>query len=71
MAGVIRDNEEQRVVDRIRANAYRKAMEDGSTFINRKWIARKLHRDERWVTDNRRKGCDHWFTQCGDGRPTK
>ena len=71
MARFIGDNEEQRVVDRIRANAYRDAMEDGATFINRKWIARKLHRSERWVTDNWRKGYDHCFIQFGDGRPTK
>ena len=55
MAGLIGDNEEQRVIDRIRANAYREAMEEGATFINRKWIAQKLHRSERWVTDNCKK----------------
>ncbi|CAF1484082.1 unnamed protein product, partial [Didymodactylos carnosus] len=46
MAGVVGDDEEQRVIDRIRANAYREAMEEGATFINRKWIAQKLHRTE-------------------------
>lgn len=39
MAGVIGDSEEQRVIDRIRANAYREVMEEGAAFINRKWIA--------------------------------
>ena len=29
--------------------------ESRATFINRKWIARKLHRSERWVTDNCKK----------------
>lgn len=71
MAGVIGDDEEQRVIDRIRANAYREAMEEGATFINRKWIARKLHRSERWVTDNWKKGYEHCFTKFGDGRPEK
>lgn len=71
MAGVIGDNEEQRVIDRIRANAYREAMEEGAPFINRKWIAQKLHRSERWVTDNWRKGYEHCFTEFGGGRPEK
>jgi hypothetical protein len=39
MAGVTGDSEEQRVIDRIRANAYREVMEEGAAFINRKWIA--------------------------------
>jgi hypothetical protein len=47
MAGTVGDSEEQRGIDRIRANAYREAMEEGTTFINRKWIAEKLHRSER------------------------
>nr|CAD7399669.1 unnamed protein product [Timema poppensis] len=42
------DSEEQRYVDRIRANAYREAMEADVAMINRKWIATKLHRRERW-----------------------
>ncbi|CAM6006530.1 unnamed protein product, partial [Sphagnum balticum] len=71
MAGVIGDNEEQRVIDRIRANAYREVMEEGATFINRKWIAQKLHRSERWVTDNWRKRYEHCFTEFGSGRPEK
>ena len=71
MARVVGDDEEQHVIDRIRANAYREAMEEGATFINRKWIAQKLHRTERWVTDNWEKGYSHCFTKFGDGRPTK
>lgn len=55
MAGVVGDDEEQRVIDRIRANAYREAMEEGAMFINRKWIAQKLHRTERWFTNNWKK----------------
>lgn len=60
MAGLVGYDEEQRVIDGIRANAYREAMEEGATFINRKWIAQKLHRTERWVTDNWKKG----YEQC-------
>ena len=71
MAGLIGDTEEQRVIDRIRANAYREAMEEGAAFINRKWISHKLHRSERWVTDNWKKGYENCFTTFGDGRPAK
>ena len=71
MAGLIGDNEEQRVIDRIRANADRETMEEGATFINRKWIAQKLHRSERWVTDNWKKRYEHCFTEFGNGRPEK
>jgi hypothetical protein len=59
------------VIDRIRANAYRQAMEEGATFINRKWIAQKLHRSERWVTDNWEKGSEHCFTEFENRRPEK
>ncbi|CAF1392437.1 unnamed protein product [Didymodactylos carnosus] len=56
MAGRVgNDDEEQRVINRIRANVYREAMEKGAAFINRKWIAQKLHHTERWVTDNWKK----------------
>jgi hypothetical protein len=41
MAGIIEDNKEQRMIDRIRAKTYREAMEEGTTFISRKWIAVK------------------------------
>lgn len=44
--------EEQRVGDQIRANAYREAIKANSTFINRKWIAQKLQRNERGITVN-------------------
>lgn len=71
MSTLVGDSEEQRVVDRIRANAYREAMEAGATFINRKWIANKLHRSARWVTDNWKKGYESCFTEFGEGRPLK
>jgi transposase len=59
------------VIDRIRANAYREVMEEGAAFINRKWIAQKLHRTDRWVTDNWKKGYEYCFTEFGNGRPDK
>ena len=71
MAGVVGNDEEQRVIDCIRVNTYREVMGEGATFINRKWIAQKLRRTERWVTDNWKKGYEHCFTKFGDGRPTK
>src|SRR5277367_3360917 len=71
MANLLCDSEEQRVVDRIRANAFGEAMEGGAAFINRKWIAKKLHRSERWVTDNWKKGYDDCYTHFSGGRPEK
>jgi len=67
MAGVVEDDEEQRVLDRIRASAYREAMEEDATFINRKWIAQKLDRSERWATDNQKKGYKYCFMDFGGG----
>lgn len=52
MANLVNDSEKVRYIDRIRANAYRESMEKVSAFINCKWIASKLERSERWVTDN-------------------
>ena len=71
MANLLYDSEQQRVVDRIRANAFREAMEGGAAFINRKWIANKLHRSERWVTDNWKKGYDDCYAHFSGGRPEK
>lgn len=68
MANLIGDTDSQRFIDRIKANAWREAMENGASFINRKWISKKLHRSERWVTDNWKKGydnCDSDFSSCG------
>lgn len=71
MASVIGDSEKQRAIDRIRANAYREVMEEGATFINRKWIAYRLHRSDRWVTDNWKKGYDDCDSEFAGGRPNK
>ncbi len=71
MSQVFGDDEEQCVMACIRANAYRELMEEGVTFVNRKWVTQKLHRSERWVTDNWKKGYEHCFAKFGDGRPEK
>ncbi|CAF1513325.1 unnamed protein product [Adineta ricciae] len=50
MAGTY-DTEEQRIIDRIRCIAFRQAQDAGATFINRNWIAEKIHRPVRFITD--------------------
>ena len=50
MAGTY-DEEQQRLIDRIKCIAFREAKDAGASFINREWIARKLHRTTRWVSD--------------------
>jgi hypothetical protein len=40
MAGTY-DNEQQRVIDRIKCLAFRKTIEAGAEFIDKKWIARR------------------------------
>ena len=55
MAGKYGDSRELRLIDRIEAVAWREAMEDGASFINRNWIAKKLNRSVRSVTDNWKK----------------
>ncbi len=43
MAGTY-DNEQQRIIDRIKCIAFREAKDAGAEFINRKWISEKLGR---------------------------
>jgi hypothetical protein len=68
MAGTY-DTEKQRTIDRIMCIAFRIAPDAGATFINRKWIADRLHRSRDWVTDNWNKTPDECFTEFGAGRP--
>ncbi len=54
MAGVLNGSEEQRFLDRIRCITYREIRDEviartRNSFITRKWISEKLHRDETWV----------------------
>ncbi|CAF4971574.1 unnamed protein product [Rotaria sp. Silwood1] len=53
MANVLYDNEEQRIIDRIRCITYREIRDEmiartGDSFISRQWISEKLHRSEDW-----------------------
>jgi transposase len=68
MAGCY-DTENQRVIDRIMCIAFREARDAGATFIDRSWIANKLRRSVRWVTDNWNKKPEDCFSEFGSGRP--
>ncbi|CAF1671499.1 unnamed protein product [Adineta ricciae] len=45
------DNEQQRMIDRIRCIAFREDRDAGATFINRQWVAEKVNRTTRFVTE--------------------
>ena len=70
MAGTY-DSEKQRAVDRIMSIAFRQARDAGASFIDRNWIAGKLGRSVRWVTDNWNKRPEDCFTEFGAGRPSQ
>jgi hypothetical protein len=42
--------EQQRIIDRIKCIAFRKTRDVDATFINRQWVAEKVHRTTRFVT---------------------
>jgi len=65
------DSEQQRIIDRIKCIAFREARDAGAEFINRNWIAQKLNRSVRWVSDNWNKTADDCFTEFGPGAPLK
>ncbi len=50
MAGTY-DPEQQRVIDRIKCITFREAKDSGATFIDRKWIPKKLG-SLNWIPDN-------------------
>jgi hypothetical protein len=60
MAGTY-DTEEQRIIDRIKCIAFREARDAAATFINRQWVAEKVHRSVRFVTDWWEKQYDRCF----------
>ncbi len=60
MAGTY-DTVQQRIIDRIKCIAFPEAKDSGATFIDRKWIAKKLG-SLNWVTDNWNKSADAAFT---------
>jgi hypothetical protein len=67
MAGTY-DSEEQRVSDRIKCIAFREARDGGATFITRQWIADKISRSTRFVTEWWERSYDDCFadySQCG------
>ncbi len=67
MAGTY-DNEQQRIADRIKCVAFREARDGGAAFISRQWIADKIHRSARFVTQWWEKAYDECFTdysECG------
>jgi hypothetical protein len=71
MAGTY-DSEQQRISDRIKCIAFREARDAGATFINRQWIAEKIHRSTRFVTEWWEKSYDDCFTNYSDcGRKLK
>jgi transposase len=71
MAGTY-DNEQQRIIDRIKCIAFREAKDAGAEFINRKWIADKLGLLVNWITQWWNKTTDECFVDYGGiGRPLK
>lgn len=68
MAGTY-DSEKQRIIDRIKCIAFKEARDASATFITQKWIAKQLHRSERWVRDTWNKSEEECFTEFGVGRP--
>jgi len=71
MAGTY-DTEEQRIIDRIKCIAFREARDAGATFINRHWVAKKVHRSVQFVTDWWEKPYDQCFADYSNaGRKLK
>ncbi|CAF3828189.1 unnamed protein product [Rotaria sordida] len=67
MAGT-HDTEQQRIIVRIKCIAFREARDAVATFINRQWIADKIHRTTRFVIEWWEKSYDDCFadySECG------
>ncbi|CAF4797173.1 unnamed protein product, partial [Rotaria sp. Silwood2] len=67
MAGTY-DSEQQRISDRIKRIAFREARDGGATFITRQWVAEKISRSTRFVTEWWERSYDDCFadySQCG------
>ena len=45
------DTEQQKMIDRIKHIAFREAHDADAIFINRQWIADKIHRTTRFVSE--------------------
>lgn len=61
MAGAY-DTEQERMIDRIKCIAFREVHDAGATFINRQWIAHKIHRTTRFATKWWKKSYEQCFT---------
>ncbi|CAF1218786.1 unnamed protein product [Rotaria sordida] len=71
MAGTY-DTEQQRIIDRIKCIAFREARDAVTTFINRQWIADKIHRTTRFGTEWWEKSYDDCFADYSErGRTLK
>ncbi|CAF1067663.1 unnamed protein product [Rotaria sordida] len=68
MAGAY-DTEQQRMIDRIKYIAFREARDAGATFIDRQWIAEKIHRTTRFVTAWWEKSYDQCFADYSNTGP--
>ena len=66
MAGTY-DTEQQRMTDRIKCIAFLEAHDAGAIFINRQWIADKIHRITRFVSERWEKS----YSQCFAEYPTE
>jgi hypothetical protein len=67
MAGTY-DNEEQRIMDRVKCIAFREARDAGAAFITLHWVAEKVHRSIRFVSQWWEKPYDECFADysaCG------
>jgi hypothetical protein len=67
MAGTY-DNEEHRIIDRVKCIAFREARDAGAAFITRQWVAEKVHRSIRFVSQWWEKSYDEFFADysaCG------
>ena len=63
------DGDQQRMIDRIRCIGFHEARNAGSTFINTQWVAEKVHRTTRFVTEWWEKSYDRYFTDYSNAGP--
>jgi hypothetical protein len=68
MAGAY-DTEQQRIIDRIRCIAFREARDAGASFIDREWIAKKIHRTTRFITEWWEKSYDQCYADYSNTGP--
>ncbi|UJR38882.1 hypothetical protein I4U23_031550 [Adineta vaga] len=64
----IYDNEEQRTIDRVKCIAFREARGASAASITRQWVAEKVHRSVRFVSQWLEKSYDECFADysaCG------